>query len=101
MTQAWWLLPVILVLSRMEQRLTDPTWRVLDQPGINLQDTDERQQMEKRWKRRRKGGSSRKGREGEEGRKGMDSKREEAGERKEDRSCWNQEACLPNLWMLK
>lgn len=84
MTQAWWLLPVILVLSRMKQRLTDPTWRVLDQPGISLQDTDERQQMEKRWKRRRKGGSSRKGREGEAGRKEGDRKKEEAGGRKEE-----------------
>lgn len=73
---------MILVISRMKQRLTDPTWRVLDQPGISLQDTYERQQMEKRWKRRRKGGSSRKGRGA--GRKGGDRKREEAGGRKEE-----------------
>lgn len=40
--------------------------------------------MEKRWKRRGKGGSGRKGRVGEAGRKGGDKKREEAGGRKEE-----------------
>lgn len=91
---------MILVIRRMKQSLTDPTWRVLDQPGISLQDTYERQQMEKRWKRRRKGGSSRKGRGGRKKGRGQE---ERGGRREEgrDRSCWGQEACLPNLWMLK